>query len=75
MSDDPTRRGSQDRTRVNVNQDHELRYWTKKWGVTAEQLKEAVRQVGDHTEKVEELLKGKSAGSSSAARHAPRPMT
>lgn len=27
MSDSPANRGELDRSRINVNQDHELRYW------------------------------------------------
>ena len=46
MADDLKDRGAQDRARVNVNEDHEVRDWTKKWGVTKEQLMAAVRQVG-----------------------------
>jgi hypothetical protein len=46
MTDDLTERGADDRSRVNVNEEHEVRYWTKKWGVTKEQLMLAVRQVG-----------------------------
>jgi len=59
VADDPSQRGPQDRTRINVNQEHELRYWARHFGVTAEQLKDAVKQVGDHTEKVEKFLWGK----------------
>ena len=29
MSDDSQKRGPGDRNRINVNQEHELRYWTK----------------------------------------------
>jgi hypothetical protein len=46
MTDDLKDRGAQDRSRVNLNEKHEVRYWTKKWGVTKEQLVSAVRQVG-----------------------------
>ena len=46
MSDDMTNRGPQDRARINVNEAHELRYWTKELGVTEAQLKEAVNAVG-----------------------------
>jgi hypothetical protein len=31
---------------VNVNEDHEVRYWTQKWGVSKEQLAAAVNKVG-----------------------------
>ncbi|CUJ69847.1 Protein of uncharacterised function (DUF3606) [Achromobacter sp. 2789STDY5608633] len=52
MSDDLTQRGPQDRTRINVNEPHELRYWTKALGVTEEQLKQAVNQVGVSVDQV-----------------------
>ena len=46
MSDDLKNRGKQDDIRINVNQDYELRDWSKRLGVTPEKLKEAVRTVG-----------------------------
>jgi hypothetical protein len=46
MADDLKNRGAQDRARVNVNEDHEVRYWTQKWGVSKEQLAAAVKKVG-----------------------------
>jgi hypothetical protein len=39
MADDKSNRGAQDRSRVNVREDYELRYWTRKWGVTEVELK------------------------------------
>jgi hypothetical protein len=42
MVDDLKNRGAQDRLRVNVHEDYEVRYWTEKWGVTQEQLVKAV---------------------------------
>lgn len=58
MSDNLKNRGGQDRQRINVHEDYELRDWSKKLGVTQEQLKEAVAAVGDRAEKVESYLKG-----------------
>lgn len=46
MADDPNVRGPQDALRINVNQEHELRYWTKAIGVSEEELKAAVKEVG-----------------------------
>ncbi|MCD0501261.1 DUF3606 domain-containing protein [Achromobacter sp. MY14] len=46
MSDDLNNRGPQDRSRINVNEPHELRYWTKELGVTEPQLRAAVQAVG-----------------------------
>lgn len=57
MPDDPSRRGGQDRERIDVGQEHEVRHWTKKFGVTAERLKEAVKAVGDRADKVMEHLR------------------
>ena len=34
MMDDKTKRGGQDWTKINVNQDYELRDWSDKFGVT-----------------------------------------
>lgn len=46
MTDDKTKKRPQDSSRVNVNEDYELDYWTKKFGVSAEELKAAVKAVG-----------------------------
>jgi hypothetical protein len=34
MSDDKSKTGSPDRNRINVNEDYELRDWSKKFGCT-----------------------------------------
>ena len=57
MSDDKTRAHGQDRERINVNQDYELRDWAKSLNTTPERIKEAVQAVGDRAEKVREYLK------------------
>jgi hypothetical protein len=46
MSDDPTKRGPADRTRINVNEPYELEYWSKELKVSRDQLKELVKQHG-----------------------------
>lgn len=56
MSDDKKDRGPQDRSRINMNEEYEVQYWTKKFGVTKEKLAEAVRAVGNSAAKVEERL-------------------
>ena len=66
MSDNKQKSGGQDRARINVNQDYELRDWSDKFGVTKERLKEAVQAVGDSADKVQEYLKrGERGGSGS----------
>jgi hypothetical protein len=57
MPDDLKQRGGQERKRIDVNQDHELRDWAEKFGVSKEQLKEAVQAVGDRADKVADHLK------------------
>jgi Protein of unknown function (DUF3606) len=56
MSDDKSNSGGQDRQRINVNQDYELRDWAKSLNTTPERLKEAVQAVGDRADKVREYL-------------------
>lgn len=46
MADDPGKRGSADRARINVHEAHEVRYWTKELGVTEQELKAAVAKAG-----------------------------
>ena len=57
MADDPTKRGPQDAARVNVHEEHEVRYWTQKFGVSKEQLVAAVKAVGPMAKDVEAKLK------------------
>jgi len=56
MSDDRTNRGTRDRARINVDQDYERRDWAKSLGVTEDELREAVHNVGDRADKVRNYL-------------------
>jgi hypothetical protein len=56
MSDDKTKRGAVDRSRINLEQDYEVRDWTKSLGVTEDELTAAVKAVGNSAEKVREYL-------------------
>jgi hypothetical protein len=57
MADDKTKSGGQDRKRINLNEDYELRDWAAKFGVSVERLRETVLLVGDHADEVERYLK------------------
>jgi len=46
MADDKANRGPADRLRINVNEEYEVRYWTKELGVSAERLRELVAKHG-----------------------------
>lgn len=60
MSDDLTNRGSQDRSRINMNEQHEVYYWTEKFGVTKEDLQAAIDKAGTNSaQEVEEVLQSK----------------
>ncbi len=58
MTDDPDKRGPADRKRIDVSQDHELRYWSEELGVTADKLREAVQRVGPMVDDVRRALVG-----------------
>ena len=58
MPDDKTKRGGQDRTRIDISEDYELRDWSEKFGVSKERLREAVQAVGDKAADVQNYLKG-----------------
>lgn len=53
MADGPTKKGMQDRTRINTGEDYELRYWSEQFGVSQEQLEAAVKKAGGSVAAVE----------------------
>lgn len=61
VADDPSIRGAGDRQRINVDQDYELQYWSERLGVSAEELRQAVKNVGPMADAVETHLRGRSA--------------
>jgi hypothetical protein len=56
MPDNPEDRGPTDRSRINTSEDYEVQYWTKKFGVSADELKSAVEKVGPMATDVEKEL-------------------
>ncbi|ADP20013.1 MULTISPECIES: DUF3606 domain-containing protein [Achromobacter] len=56
MTDDLKKRGAQDRSRVNVNEAHEVQYWTRELGVSEAQLKAAVQAVGVSADAIRQYL-------------------
>ncbi|HSW22178.1 MAG TPA: DUF3606 domain-containing protein [Burkholderiaceae bacterium] len=68
LADDLHKRGGSDRARININQEHEVRDWADKLGVTQEQLKEAVRAVGDRADRVQDHLLARARKTSSPDR-------
>lgn len=56
MPDDRKNRGEPDRSRINTSEEHEIRYWTKKFGVSSQQLNETVKKVGTSASAVQKAL-------------------
>ena len=46
MSDDKNKSSGQDRLRINVHEEYELRDWSSQLGVSPERLKELVKKHG-----------------------------
>ena len=57
MADDKTLRSPQDRSRVAMGEDYEVRYWTERFGVSRERLQEAVDAVGNGADAIEANFK------------------
>ena len=55
MADDRSDPGAQDRSRINIHENYEVTYWTKKRGISATQLR-AVTKVGVSVKAVEQEL-------------------
>lgn len=56
MPDDLTKKGPRDASKINVNEDWELDYWTKELGVPAETLKGIVSLVGTRVSDVKRWM-------------------
>jgi hypothetical protein len=61
MTDDLSKKGPADRSRISLTEPHEVQYWADKFDVSKERLSEAVRKVGHSAEAVgKELAQNKS---------------
>jgi hypothetical protein len=56
MSDNLKETGKPDDSRINIEQDHELNYWSEKFGVSREELQSAVAKAGPMVKNVREHL-------------------
>lgn len=45
--DDLKKKGQQDRSKINLSEDHEVKYWTKHLGVSREELERVIGKVGN----------------------------
>jgi hypothetical protein len=62
MSDDRSKRGSVDRSRISLDEDYEVRDWTETLGVTRDELIAAVQAVGNSADKVKAYLRDRKHG-------------
>jgi len=56
MTDDKSQTSGQDRARINLSEDYEVRDWSEKFGVTPDRLREAVGAVGSLASDVQREL-------------------
>jgi Protein of unknown function (DUF3606) len=56
MADNKSKVGKQDRERVNVHEDYELRDWAKHFGVSKEKLIEIEKKVGPMAKDIQAAL-------------------
>jgi Protein of unknown function (DUF3606) len=59
MGKRPKKRDYSDKTRIDMNQSYQVAYWKQRFGVSDEELEDAVRAVGTSVQKIEAYLKSK----------------
>jgi hypothetical protein len=57
MSDDKTKKRPEDSSRISLQQEYEVKSWCKKFNVSEEKLRAAVKAVGYMAKDVENYLK------------------
>lgn len=56
MTDERRRTGEGDDVRIDVDQERELRYWAEKFGVTQDEIRQAVKAAGPMVKDVRHRL-------------------
>jgi Protein of unknown function (DUF3606) len=56
MADDLKQAGKPDDQRINLEQDHEVSYWSKELGVSRDELRNAVQRAGPLVKNVRQHL-------------------
>ncbi|MFK4507042.1 DUF3606 domain-containing protein [Bradyrhizobium daqingense] len=56
MSDNLTKRDQRDRSKINMHEAFEVKYWTKELGVSKDELQKAVDKVGNSAAAVRKEL-------------------
>jgi hypothetical protein len=56
MTDNLQNRGAPDRTRIRLQEEHEVRYWTQELGISEDDLRRVVGKAGDAPDAVLRFL-------------------
>jgi hypothetical protein len=56
MADNKTKRGQPDRSKINMHEDYEVKYWAKELGVTRDELQRIIDRVGNSAAAVRKEL-------------------
>jgi len=56
MADNRFFRGKADRSRINLNERHEVQYWTEALGIDEETLRDTMGQMGNRVKAVREAI-------------------
>jgi predicted RNA-binding protein YlqC (UPF0109 family) len=56
MTDNKLNRGEPDRSRINMHEEYEVKYWTKHLGCSREELEKIVAKVGNSAKAIEKEL-------------------
>jgi uncharacterized protein DUF3606 len=54
--DDLNKKGAGDRSKINMHEDYEVKYWTKQLGVSRDELEKAIDKVGNSAAAVRKEL-------------------
>lgn len=58
MADDRNLKDGRDRSRVSGSEEYELQFFAEKLNVSTDEIRKAIKQVGNSREKIEAYLKG-----------------
>jgi hypothetical protein len=56
MSHNKKRTDTKDRTTININQPYEVQYWSEKFNVTPDELRDAIERAGSEVKEIERTL-------------------
>lgn len=56
MADDKTQTGQRDRDRISLSEEYEVQDWSQKFNVSPNELRNAVKEVGNNAKDVEAFL-------------------